>query len=131
MTVRARWSLAAVALAAVAAVVLLLWPRPPAGVDAVAGAGPYQVRLLVAAPSVGARDVLVEVTGPPAERVVVAPVMSAMGHASVPVTAAATAPGRYRAVGVELFMAGRWDVAVVVHGAGGPAEAVFPVVVGP
>jgi hypothetical protein len=131
---RGRWVLAGVALAAVAVVagfVLLLWPRPPEAMEMAGIAGPYEVRLLIETPAVGVRDVVVAATGEPVERLVVAPTMAEMGHAVPPITAAVTPDGRYLASGVELFMAGRWDVAVVVHGPGGAAEVVFPVIVTP
>jgi hypothetical protein len=87
----------------------------------------------------------VEITGPErVDRLVVAAVMTEMGHAAVPITAvpitavpitavpataAATAPGQFRAAGVEFFMAGRWDVAVTVHGPAGAVEVVLPVLI--
>ena len=111
---------------------LLLWPRPPAVVDLTARAGPHQVRLLIETSAVGARDVVVDVAAPRSvERLVVAPTMVEMGHAVAPVPAIPTAPGRFLAPGVEFFMAGRWDVAVTVHGPEGTAEVAFPVLIAP
>ena len=135
MTVRGRWGVAVTALAVVTALALLLWPRPAGPVDVAGAAGRHQVRLVVETPAVGARDLTVEITGPePVDRLVVAAVMAEMGHAARPVTAApvaagTTAPGQFRAAGVEFFMAGRWDVAVTVHGPDGAVEVVLPVLI--
>ncbi|GAA1272472.1 FixH family protein [Pseudonocardia aurantiaca] len=140
MTVRGRWGVAVTALAVVTALALLLWPHPAGPVDVAGAAGRHQVRLVVETPAVGARDLTVEITGPePVDRLVVAAVMAEMGHAAVPVTAVpvtaapvaagTTAPGRFRAAGVEFFMAGRWDVAVTVHGPDGAVEVVLPVLI--
>jgi hypothetical protein len=140
MTVPGRWGVAVTALAVVTALALLLWPRPAGAVDVAGVAGRHQVRLVVETPAVGARDLTVEITGPePVDRLVVAAVMTEMGHAAVPITAvpitavpataAATAPGQFRAAGVEFFMAGRWDVAVTVHGPAGAVEVVLPVLI--
>jgi hypothetical protein len=132
MTVRSRWGLGITLLAVLAALTLLLWPRPPASVDVTGRAGPHQVRLWIPEPAVGARGITVELAGPaPVDRLVVAPVMVDMGHAAPPVTATETAPGRYQATDVDFFMAGRWDVAVIVHRPEGPLEVVFPVLVAP
>jgi hypothetical protein len=35
-----------------------------------------------------------------------------MGHALAPITAAPQAPGRYRVTGVDLLMAGQWEITV-------------------
>jgi hypothetical protein len=132
MTVRGRWSLAVTALVVVAAVALLFWPRPPLTADLTAQAGPHQVRLQIATPTVGAHDVTVRVgDADSVQRLVVAPVMVEMGHAAAPVTATASAPGHYLATGVEFFMSGRWDVEVTLHGPDGPVAVVFPVLVEP
>jgi predicted acyltransferase len=130
MTVRGRWAVALSALAVVAALALLFWPRPAVPVDVAGRAGPHQVRLLIETPAVGAHDLTLDVTGP-VERLVVAPTMVEMGHASAPVTATPAAPGRFRATGVEFFMPGRWDVTVTVHGSGGTDEVVLPVLIAP
>jgi hypothetical protein len=130
MTVRGRWAIAISALAVVAALAVLFWPRPAVPVDVAGQAGPHQIRLLIEAPAVGLHDVTVEVTGA-VERLVVAPTMVEMGHASPPVTATPAAPGRFVAPGVEFFMPGRWDVAVTVHGPGGTDEVVLPVLIAP
>lgn len=132
MTGRGRWWLAVTALAAVAAAAFLLWPRPAGAVQLSGRAGEHDVRLLIETPAVGTRTVTVEVAGPaPVERLVVVPTMVEMGHAAPPVTATEPAPGHYRADEVEFFMAGRWDVEVVLDGPAGPAAAVFPVLIAP
>lgn len=128
MTARGRWAAAVSALAAVAALALLFWPRPPEPVDVAGQAGAHQVRLLIGSPSVGAQDVTVDVTGA-VERLVVAPTMAEMGHASAPVTATPGAPGRFQASAVEFFMPGRWDVTVTVYGPDGTDEVVLPVLI--
>lgn len=130
MTVRARWAIATSALAVVAALALLLWPRPAVPVDVAGQAGPHQVRLLIETPAVGAHDLTLDVTGY-VERLVVAPTMVEMGHASAPVPATPGAPGRFLAPDVEFFMPGRWDVTVTVHGPGGTDEVVLPVLIAP
>jgi hypothetical protein len=145
MTVRGRWAVAVAALTVVSAVALLFWPRPAGPVDVVGQAGPHQVRLLIETPAVGIQDLTLDVTGA-VERLVVAPTMVEMGHASAPVTATAvpTRPGpppsarpspegagRFQALGVELFMPGRWDVTVTVHGPDGIEDVVLPVLIAP
>jgi predicted acyltransferase len=130
VTVRGRWAVAVSASAVVAALVLLFWPRPADPVDVVGQAGSHQVRLLIETPAVGIQDLALDVTGA-VERLVVAPTMVEMGHASAPVTATAAAPGRFRASGVEFFMAGRWDVTVTVHGPDGTDDVVLPVLIAP
>ena len=130
MTVRGRWAVTISALAVVAALALLLWPRPAVPVDVAGRAGPHQVRLLIETPAVGVHDLTVDVTGA-VDRLVIAPTMVEMGHASAPVTATPETAGRFRAPGVEFFMPGRWDVTVTVHGPGGTAEVVLPVLIAP
>ncbi|QYN38140.1 hypothetical protein K1T35_13415 [Pseudonocardia sp. DSM 110487] len=131
MTVRGRWALAISALAAVAALALLFWPRPLEPADVAGQAGAHQVRMVIESPSVGARDVTVDVTGD-VGRLVIAPTMAEMGHASPPVTATPGAPpGRFTASGVEFFMTGRWDVTVTVHGPDGTEDVVLPVLIAP
>ncbi|MDX3659957.1 FixH family protein [Streptomyces sp. ID05-26A] len=44
--------------------------------------------------------------------VTVEPAMPQMGHALAPITAAPQAPGRYQVAGVDLFMAGQWEITV-------------------
>jgi hypothetical protein len=126
MTVRGRWAVAISVLAAVTALTLLVWPRPADPVDVVGKAGSHQVRLLIETPAVGIHDLTLDVTGA-VERLVVAPAMVEMGHASAPVTATPAGPGRFQAPGVELLMPGRWDVTVTVHGPDGTDDVVLPV----
>jgi hypothetical protein len=131
VTVRGRWTISAWALAVVAVLAVLAvlsWPRPAEPVDVAGQAGAHQVRLLVETPAVGTRDLTLDVTGA-VERLVVAPTMVEMGHASAPVTATPGPPGRFQAPGVDFFMAGRWDVTVTVHGPDGADEVVLPVLI--
>jgi len=130
VTVCGRWAVAVSALAVVAAFALLFWPRPLDPVDVAGQAGVHEVRLVVASPSVGARDVAVDVTGD-VERLVIAPTMAEMGHASAPVTGTPDGPGRFTASGVDFFMPGRWDVTVTVHGPDGTEDVVLPVLITP
>lgn len=130
MTVRGRWAVAISVLAAVTALMLLLRPRPADPVDVVGEAGSHQVRLLIDTPAVGIHDLTLDVTGA-VERLVVAPAMVEMGHASAPVTASPVVPGRFQATGVEFLMPGRWDVTVTVHGPDGTDEVVLPVLIAP
>jgi hypothetical protein len=118
------------AVAAVAALALLFWPRPLDPVDVAGRAGVHQVRLVIESPSVGARDVTVDVTGD-VERLVIAPTMAEMGHASAPVTATPGGSGRFTAAGVDFFMPGRWDVTVTMHGPDGTEDVVLPVLIAP
>lgn len=126
------------AVAALAAVGALVWVwRLGGGADPVelrAATATYQVRLSLDGPRVGPNDVRLEVTdaagGPVvAEEVTVEPVMPHMGHASPPVTAASEGPGRYRAGGAELPMAGPWELGVTIRAAGGAERAVFDLLV--
>jgi hypothetical protein len=130
VTVRGRWAVAVATLAVVAALTLLFWPRPTHPADVIGQAGAHRIRLLIETPAVGIQDLTLEVTGA-VEQMVVAPTMVEMGHASAPVTARPTAPGRFHASGVEFFMPGRWDVTVIVHGPDETDEVVLPVLIAP
>jgi hypothetical protein len=130
MTVRGRWAVAVSVLAVVAALALLLWPRPAVPVDVTGHAGAHQVRLMIETPTVGVQDLTLDVIGA-VDRLVVAPTMVEMGHASAPVIATVGAPGRFQAAGVEFFMPGRWDVTVSVHGPDGTDDVVLPVLIAP
>lgn len=128
MTVRGRWAGTACAVAVVAVLAFLFWPRPAQPVEVTGQAGDHRVRLLVGSPAVGLQDLTLEATGT-VDRLVVAPTMVEMGHASAPVTATPVAPGRFAARGVEFFMPGRWDVTVTVHGPEGSDDVVLPVLI--
>jgi hypothetical protein len=130
VTAQGRLAAGLVALAVVAVLALLLWPRAAAPVVVAGQAGPHHVQLALDTPAVGVHDLALDVTGP-VDRLVVAPVMVEMGHASAPVTATPAAPGRFEAAGVEFFMPGRWDVTVTVHGPDGSDDVVLPVLIAP
>jgi hypothetical protein len=115
-------------VAVVAVLAFLFWPRPAQPVEVTGQAGDHRVRLLVGSPAVGLQDLTLEVAGT-VDRLVVAPTMVEMGHASAPVTATAVAPGRFAAQDVEFFMPGRWDVTVTVHGPEGSDDVVLPVLI--
>ncbi|HET6709599.1 FixH family protein [Amycolatopsis sp.] len=90
---------------------------------------PYTVRFAADEPRIGGNTFTVEVDGPVPDTVTVAPVMAQMGHAFAPVPAAPDGPGRFRATGVGLPMAGQWEITVSLRGPGGPAQVVFPLLV--
>jgi hypothetical protein len=115
-------------VAVVAVLAFLFWPRPAQPVEVTGQAGDHRVRLLVGSPAVGLQDLTLEVAGT-VDRLVVAPTMVEMGHASAPVTATPVAPGRFAAQDVEFFMPGRWDVTVTVHGPEGSDDVVLPVLI--
>jgi hypothetical protein len=122
--------IAVVALLVAAGAAWLLW----GGADAKpttqqAVSGPYTVQFSADEPRVGANTFAVGVTGPAPEAVTVAPVMAQMGHAFAAVPAGPDGPGRFRADGVSLPMAGQWEITVSLRGPGGPAQVVFPLLV--
>ncbi|MEU0531001.1 FixH family protein [Amycolatopsis tolypomycina] len=123
--------LIAVVVVAVAAVAAwLLWGggnAKPTAQQAVSG--PYTVRFAADQPRIGGNTFAVEVDGPAPDTVTVAPVMAQMGHAFPAVPATSDGPGRFRATGVGLPMAGQWEITVSLRGPGGPAQVVFPVLV--
>ncbi|WP_290057506.1 hypothetical protein [Amycolatopsis solani] len=122
--------IAAVAVVAAGLLTWLLWPgggAKPTTQQAVSG--PYTVQFSADRPRIGGNTFAVAVTGPAPEAVTVAPVMAQMGHALAPVPAGPDGPGRVRAAGVGLPMAGQWEITVSLRGPGGAAQVVFPLLV--
>ncbi|MEU6408335.1 FixH family protein [Microbispora sp. NPDC046933] len=90
----------------------------------------YTVRLFTDGPREGANTFDFEITardGTPAhlDEVTLQPVMPQMGHAYPPVTAARTAPGRYRAKDTMLAMTGYWRINVTLRRANDAQQAAF------
>jgi hypothetical protein len=91
----------------------------------------YNVKLAVDNPRLGANTldfVITDQAGQPTtmDSVTVGLVMSQMGHTLPPVVAVRTEPGRYRAAGMQIPMAGQWQVTVALQGT---EQAVFPLLV--
>ena len=119
-----------VALVVAAGAAWLLWGGGDAkSTTQQAVSGPYTVQFSADQPRIGGNTFAVVVTGSAPDAVTVAPVMAQMGHAFPPVPAVPDGPGRFRATGVGLPMAGQWEITVSLRGPGGPAQVVFPVLV--
>ncbi|PWW51966.1 FixH family protein [Actinokineospora spheciospongiae] len=128
----------ALVVVAVLAGAVLLW-RLGSGdgpVELSGGTDSYALRVRFDGPTtVGESAVSIEVAdtaGTPvsADEVTVEPVMPEMGHAEPAVSAAAEGvPGRYRATGARLTMAGTWEITVTVRSGGKQEAAVFPIAV--
>ncbi|MET9224270.1 FixH family protein [Lentzea sp. NPDC003310] len=101
---------------AVVAAVLVLWPR---GVEArphLAESARLRFELTPSSTKTGNNSFdlrITDLSGNAADGdVTVEPAMPQMGHALAPITAAPRAPGRYQVAGVDLFMAGQWEITV-------------------
>ena len=108
------------AVIAVAAALLVLWPR---GVEArphLAESAQLRFELTPASTRSGSNSFDLRITdrsGNAADGdVTVEPAMPQMGHALAPITAAPRAPGRYEVAGVDLFMAGQWEITLSLRG---------------
>jgi hypothetical protein len=114
-------------LAALAIIVWVLWPTSPAPLRATAGR--YMVEFTLPDPRIGTNILTLDITenGRPAtpSGVTIEPVMSQMGHATMPKAVTADAPGRYRISDLDLPMAGQWEITVTVDG----DRVVFPLLV--
>jgi hypothetical protein len=118
-----------VAVLAAGIVAWLIWGTGTSGPSVQqAVSGPYTVRLTTCQARIGVNAFTLDVS-PAAAGVTVEPVMPQMGHALTPVPAAPDAAGHFHVDGVELPMAGQWELAVTVSGPGGPAQTVFPLLV--
>lgn len=107
------------ALAAVIAVVgalVVLWPRSVEAQPHLAESSRFRFVLTPASTRSGSNSFDLRITdraGNAAQGdVTVEPAMPQMGHALAPITAAPLEPGRYRVPGVELLMAGQWEITV-------------------
>ena len=128
---RAKYSLLAAAVIAIAMTTLLLWPRDPAKPVFTAHTAQHKVNLTVDNLEKGPNTFDVEVTdgaGKPlaANTITVELAMPQMGHALPPVTAARTGPGHYRAQDTDIPMSGQWEVTVSLPGT---EKAVFSLLV--
>ncbi|RCG27028.1 hypothetical protein DQ384_27540 [Sphaerisporangium album] len=128
---RATVMLIAVVVAVVILAVVLLSSRGGTPTNVLTGrtAG-YRVTVSVDDPRVGTTALTVTATdghGAPARlsAVTITPIMPTMGHATGVVTATAAGPGRYRATGVELSMAGQWELDVGLRAASGTEQVVL------
>jgi len=122
------WAAAAVVVVAVA---LLLWPGGSHATTSTVHTAEHSVTMTVDNPKLGVNTLDFDVTdraGRPVtvDAIAVELVMSQMGHALPPVSAARTGQGRYRATNTDIPMSGQWEVAVSVPGAD---KAVFPLLV--
>lgn len=108
-----------VGVAAVIAIVgalVVLWPRSVEAQPHLAESAQLRFVLTPASTKSGSNSFDLRVTdrsGNPAQgEVTVEPAMPQMGHAIAPITAGAVEPGHYRVGGVDLFMAGQWEITV-------------------
>ncbi|HEX7307660.1 FixH family protein [Lentzea sp.] len=104
------------AVVAIAAAVLVLWPRDVEARPQVAESGRYRFELTPASTRSGTNSLDLRVTdrsgGAASGDVTVEPAMPQMGHALAPITAAPVGPGHYRVGDVGLDMAGQWEITV-------------------
>lgn len=112
-----RSSIAVVAaVIAVVAAFVVLWPRDVAARPHLAETSRLRFELTPTSTRAGSNSFDLRITdrsGNAADGdVTVEPAMPQMGHALAPITAAPQAPGRYQVAGVDLFMAGQWEITV-------------------
>lgn len=103
-------------LAGVIAVLAVLWPRGVEAQPHLAESDRLRFVLTPTSTKSGTNSFDLRITdrsgnAVPGSEVVVEPAMPQMGHALAPITAAPLEPGRYR-VGVDLLMAGQWEITV-------------------
>ncbi|MCR3750049.1 FixH family protein [Lentzea californiensis] len=105
---------------ALVAAVVVLWPRGVEAQPHLAESARLRFELTPASTRSGSNsfDLLVtDRSGNAADgEVTVEPAMPQMGHALAPITAAPRAPGRYEVAGVDLFMAGQWEITLSLRG---------------
>ncbi|MGW6447290.1 FixH family protein [Lentzea sp. NPDC055074] len=101
---------------AVLAAVVVVWPRDVEAQPHLAESARLRFELTPTSTKTGSNSFdlrITDRTGNAADGdVTVEPAMPQMGHALAPITAAPQAPGRYRVAGVDLFMAGQWEITV-------------------
>lgn len=101
---------------ALAAALLVLWPRAVEARPQVAESTSYRFVLTPGSTRSGSTTLDLTVTDRSGNAasgdVTVEPAMPRMGHALAPITAAQVGPGHYRAGDVGLFMAGQWEITV-------------------
>ncbi|WP_167474417.1 FixH family protein [Nocardia arthritidis] len=120
---------------AVAALVWSLWPSSGGPTVLTSASAQHTVVLTAADLRVGTTAFDLEISdahGAPAtlDQVRVEPVMAMMGHAIGAVTAKPVGPGRFRADGIELTMAGQWQITVTLVDRSGIDRVIVPVTVG-
>jgi hypothetical protein len=98
------------------------------------GTSQYVVTATVANPRIGSTAVEIDLAGrtggsaQPAT-VRIEAVMPLMGHAAAPVPAVAAGSGRYRADGVDLMMAGQWELLLSIDSSGVVDQLTLPLTV--
>lgn len=101
---------------ALVAALAVLWPRGVEAQPHLAESAQLRFELTPTSTKTGSNSFDLRITdrsGNAADGdVTVEPAMPQMGHALAPITAASQAPGRYRVAGVDLFMAGQWEITV-------------------
>ena len=101
---------------AIVAALVVLWPRGVEAQPHLAESGGLRFELTPTSTRTGSNTFDLRVTdlsGNAADGdVTVEPAMPQMGHALAPITAAPQAPGQYRVAGVDLLMAGQWEITV-------------------
>jgi hypothetical protein len=120
------------AVLVVAALLWWLWPSPPGPVALHAGTPDRIVTVTVERPRLGSSDIEIALADRDGKAVAdavirVDVVEPRMGVADPSVTAAATAPGRYRAAAVPFMSTGQWELRLTVDGT---APLVLPVWIG-
>ena len=108
--------LAVAVVVAVVGALVVLWPRAVEAQPQLAESARIRFVLTPASTKSGVNSFDLRITdraGNPAEgEVTLEPAMPQMGHAIAPITAGPSEPGRYQVGGVDLFMAGQWEITV-------------------
>jgi len=99
---------------------VVLWPRGIEAQPHLAESEQFRFVLTPASTRSGSNSFDLRITdraGNPAQgsEVVVEPAMPQMGHAIAPITAGPLGPGHFQAVGVDLPMAGQWEITVSLN----------------
>jgi len=101
---------------AVLGALIVLWPRGIEAQPQLAESSQLRFVLTPTSTKAGTNSFDLRITdrsgnAAPGAEVVVEPAMPQMGHALAPITAAPLEPGHYQ-VGVDLLMAGQWEITV-------------------
>jgi hypothetical protein len=104
---------------AMVSALVVLWPRSVEAQPQLAESAQLRFVLTPASTKSGRNSFDLRVTdrsGHPAQgAVTVEPAMPQMGHALAPITAGPSEPGRYEVGGVDLLMAGQWEITVSLN----------------
>ena len=104
---------------ALAGALVVVWPRGVEAQPQLAESARLRVVLTPASTKTGPNSFDLRITdrsGHPAQgAVTVEPAMPQMGHALAPITAGPAEPGRYEVGGVDLLMAGQWEITVSLN----------------